>query len=137
MSRALVTDTHPLLHYFFNGGRKLSRKAKEAFVGAVENRSRIIYVPSHVIWEISMLVENNDIALSALFPDWIAALFNNNPMLLAHPFDTDTVVYCHGLKFNTDPFDRAIVASALQLGLPLITNDSIMHNKRPCTLYWD
>ena len=78
-----------------------------------------------------------DIALSVLFPDWIAALFNNNPMLLAHTFDKDTVLDCYGLKFNRDPFDRAIVASALQLGLPLITNDRLIHEKQPCHIYWD
>lgn len=137
MSEALVTDTHPLLHYFFNGGRKLSRKVKQAFADAIENRSRIIYIPSHVTWEISMLIENNDIALSVAFSDWIEALFSNNPMLLAQPFDTDTVIYCHGLKFHNDPFDRAIVATALQLDLPLITNDNVMHNKKPCIIYWD
>lgn len=137
MSGALVTDTHPLLHYFFNRGRKLSRKVRQAFIDAVENKSRIIYVPSHVIWEISMLVENNDIELSVMFADWVEALFKDNPMLLAQQFDKDTVIYCHGLKFHSDPFDRAIVATALQLSLPLITNDNVMHNLKPCALYWD
>ena len=137
MSQSLVTDTHPLLHYFFNAGRKLSRKVKQAFVDAIDHKTRVIYIPAPVIWEISILVENGDIELSLTFANWVEALFANNPMLLAQQFDKDTVIQCHELKFHNDPFDRAIVATALQLDLPLITNDSIIHTKKPCALYWD
>ena len=137
MGDAFVTDTHPLLHYFFDGGRKLSRKAKQVFVDAIDHRIKIIYVPAPVIWEISMLVEDKDIELSGSFATWVKDLFLNNSMLLPQAFDNDTVIHGHGLKFHNDPFDRAIVASALQLDLPLITNDSVMHNKKPCAIYWD
>lgn len=137
MPKALVTDTHPLLHYFLNGGRKLSRKAKQAFTDAVENRTKIIYVPSLALLEISILVENGEIKLKNGFKGWTNALFTGYPTLLAYPFDENTVIYSHELKFNADPFDRAIVATALQLELPLITNDSNIHSKKPCALYWD
>ncbi len=121
-------------------GKRMTKefeKAKQAFVDAIDNKSRIIYVPSHVMWEISRLVENDAIVLSVNFFNWIGVLFDDHSMLLSQPFDKDTVIYSHGLKFHNDPFDRAIVATALQPGLPLITNDSVIHNKKPCAIYWD
>jgi PIN domain nuclease of toxin-antitoxin system len=137
VNNALVTDTHPLLHYFFNRGKKLSRKAKQAFIDATENKNQIIYVPAVVLWEISMLVEDGTIGLKIPLQDWINALFKNYPTILSQPFNEITVIQYHENDLGTDPFDRAIVASALQLGLPLITNDSIIHSKKPCALYWD
>lgn len=133
---ALVTDTHPLLHYFCGTQKKLSKKVKRAFDDATSNQTTTIYVPSVVVWEISMLVENADIRLSIPFEDWIRELFEY-PMIMPHSFDENTAVFCHQLRFHADPFDKAIVAAAIQLGLPLITNDGIMHREEPCKLFWD
>ncbi len=41
------------------------------------------------------------------------------------------------VRFHSDPFDKAIVASSLQLGLTLLTNDSVIHHEKPCKLFWD
>jgi len=136
MNAGFVTDTHPLIHYFCDGGRKLSPKVKSVFQDTLLNKTKIIYVPAAVLWEVSILLEKDRVELTIPFKDWMYSLFKN-PMLLPLPFDETTISYCHGLTFHDDLFDRAIVASALQLGLPLITNDYIMHSKRPCTLYWD
>lgn len=52
-------------------------------------------------------------------------------------FDHETAKQVYYLNFNADPFDKAIVATALQLDLPLITNDSKMHENKPCPLIWN
>jgi PIN domain nuclease of toxin-antitoxin system len=51
-------------------------------------------------------------------------------------FDENTVKVFHDVRYHTDPFDRAIVATALQMELPLISNDGKMHENNPCQLYW-
>lgn len=136
MSKMLVTDTHPLTRYFCGPKSKLSRKVFRAFDDAIENKTKVIYVPATVLWEISILISNGDIKLSLPFSDWVTALFKH-PMILSAPFDEQTAIQYHQLKFTTDPFDKAIVATALQFGLPLITNDSVIHDKKPCKLFWD
>lgn len=136
MSTAFVTDTHPLIRYFCGNKSKLSRKVQRVFDDAVLKKTKAIYVPATVLWEMSLLIKDGEIRLSLPFDDWITALFKN-PMVISLPFDEQTAVHYHSLSFGTDPFDRAIAASAIQLQLPLITNDSVIHEHKPCDLFWD
>ena len=132
----LVTDTHPIIYFFCDGGKRLSKKAKQAFIEATTNAQTAIFVPAPVLWELSLLIQNDEIEIDKPFSEWVDELFQYrtiNPLA----FDESTVKLFHDLRFHTDPFDRAIVASAIQIGLPLITNDSLMHRLTPCDLYWD
>lgn len=134
--KLLVTDTHPLIYYFCDGGRKLSAKVKQAFEEAVSNRPTAIFVPAPVLWEMSMLVEDNDIRLARPFAEWVDDLFRY-PMFNPVAFDESTVKVFHDVRYHNDPFDRAIVATALQMELPLMSADSKMHERTPCQLFWD
>ena len=136
IERQLVTDTHPLIYYFCDGGRKLSKKARRAFDEAVVSNKTIIYIPVPVLWELSMLVEGNKIRLPKNFSDWLQDLFAYD-MINPLSFDMETVICNHNNYLQGDPFDRAIVATALNVGLPLITNDSAIHKYQPCELFWD
>jgi PIN domain nuclease of toxin-antitoxin system len=134
--KLLVTDTHPIIYFFCDGGSRLSRKAREAFEEATTNAQTGIFVPAPVLWELSLLVQNGDIEIEKPFSDWIDEQFQYrtiNPLA----FDEGTVKIFHDVRYHTDPFDRAIVASGLQIGLPLITNDGMMHRHIPCQLCWD
>jgi len=135
-TRSLVTDTHPLLHYFCGMHKKLSKNVKRIFDSATANQNTTIYVPATVLWEISNLIQKGSIVLKPSFEDWIKALFDYRT-IISHPFDEKTAVLYHHLRFHSDPFDKAIIAAALQLELPLITNDSIIHKQKPCLLFWD
>jgi PIN domain nuclease of toxin-antitoxin system len=135
-AKFLVTDTHPLIYYFCDNQRKLSKKASEAFDTAVNNKSTSIYVPTPVLWELALLVENDAIRLVKPFSDWVDELFRY-PAIIPASFEIETVKHFFGLNYHNDPFDRAIVATALQLELPLISNDGKMHEHKPCDLYWD
>lgn len=133
--KLFVTDTHPLVHFFFNRGRRLNKKVRKIFEDSFESKSPAIFVPSPVLWEISTLLDDGNIEISGFFSDWINNLFKNS-MFISAPFDHETVKRYHDLRFHNDPFDRAIVATALQLNLPLITNDAKMHETKPCQLVW-
>lgn len=132
----LITDTHPLIHYFCGNRKKLSKKALRAFDAAVSSKSISIFVPTPVLWELAMLVEQGDISLSKSFPEWVDELFKY-PAIIPATFDVDTVKVFYGQNYHSDPFDRSIVATALLMALPLITNDGKMHEHKPCELYWD
>lgn len=135
-NRLFVTDTHPLIHFFCDGGKRLSKKVRKVFEEATTSGSTGIFVPTPVLWELSMLIQNRDIEINKPFAQWMDALFSYstiNPLA----FDYDTVKTFHEVQYHTDPFDRAIVASAIQMELPLITNDSKMHEFKPCRLFWD
>ncbi len=134
--KLLVTDTHPLIYYFCDGGRRLSEKSRQAFEEAVANEQTAIFVPAPVLWEMSMLVEDNAIELSRPFAEWVDELFRY-PMFNPLAFDENTVKIFHDLRYHADPFDRAIAATALQMELPLISNDGKMHKHKPCQLFWD
>jgi len=132
----LVTDTHPLIYFFCNNQSRLSTKARGAFTAATESMTTVIYVPTPVIWELAMLVEDNEITISEPFSDWVDGLFEYKAIIPAS-FEVDTVKNYYGLNYHNDPFDKAIVATALQLDLPLISNDGKMHEHKPCKLFWD
>jgi PIN domain nuclease of toxin-antitoxin system len=134
--RLLVTDTHPIIFFFCDGGRRLSRRAARAFEEAVTNAQTSIFVPVPVLWELSMLVEAGAIEIDKPFSEWIDDLFRY-PAINPLSFDETTVKMLHDVRYHTDPFDRAIVATAIQMGLPLITNDRQMHAHTPCELFWD
>ncbi len=134
--RLLVTDTHPLIFFFCDGGKRLGAKALRAYTESVTNQQTSIFVPVPVLWELAMLVEDNQIKLSKSFSEWVDALFTY-PAINPCPFDVDTIKEFYGLNYHHDPFDRAIVASARQMELPLITNDGKIHKHKPCELYWD
>lgn len=106
------------------------------FTAATESMTTVIYVPTPVIWELAMLVEDNYITISEPFSDWVDGLFEHRAIVPAS-FEVDTAKYYYGLNYHNDSFDRAIVATALQLDLPLISNDAKMHEHKPCKLFWD
>jgi PIN domain nuclease of toxin-antitoxin system len=133
--RLLVTDTHPIVFFFCDGGKRLGKNAAQAFSEAVAGTTSSIFVPAPVIWELSLLEEAGKIALDKPFDQWIDCLFQY-PAINPLAFDLETVKIFHNVRFHDDPFDRAIVATAIQMGLPLITNDGQMHKHLPCQLFW-
>ena len=51
--------------------------------------------------------------------------------------ETEDILRSHSLFFSRDPFDVMIVAMALRVGCPLITADGLIHEQKPCDLFWD
>jgi PIN domain nuclease of toxin-antitoxin system len=129
-----VTDTHPLLHFFFEP-RRNSAKVKSLFTEAIQGQVGI-FVPGIVLLELSLLMQKKRIALDMPFSKWTEELFLYPGISLA-ALDLGVVHNFHDTVFHKDPFDRAIVATAIALNSPLITNDSVMHQSKPCRLIWD
>ncbi len=134
--RLLVTDTHPIIYYFCGRDKRLGKKALAAFNEATTSAKTSIFVPTPVVWELAILVEEGAIKLDKPFPQWIDTLFQY-PAINPVAFDVDIAKTCFDVRFHADPFDRAIVATAIQMDLPLISNDRKMHLHLPCKLFWD
>jgi PIN domain nuclease of toxin-antitoxin system len=130
-----VTDTHALIWHEENSPR-LSAAAKACFDAADQGRARI-YVPSISIVEMTYLGEKGKI------PPHIATqtltLIGNPPASYdLAPLDR-SVAECVDRVSRAlvpDMPDRIIVATALALGLPLISVDEVITRSGLVTTIW-
>ena len=118
--QAAVTDTHALV-FHAAGGRKLGPRAA-AFFSRCERREAILYVPTVVMWECSLLVRMSRINLRRSVRAFFDDLFSN-PAYQPLDISPEHVWLADELQFARDPFDALICAAAQDAGLPLITRD--------------
>ena len=130
---AAVTDTHALVFHAAGGG-KLGHKASAAF-DAAERREAVIYVPTAVIWEVSLLARAVRINLHRPVREFFSDLFSN-PAYCPVDVSPDQVFDADELRFTRDPFDALIVAAARSLGLPLITRDAMIRESGAVRVIW-
>jgi PIN domain nuclease of toxin-antitoxin system len=130
---AAVTDTHALVFHAAGGGR-LGPKARQHF-DACERRQAILYVPAAVMWEISLLARAVRISLRRPLAEFFDDLFSNPAY---QPIDTTAahVLIADELRFTRDPFDALIVATARDLGLPLVTRDAQIRESGAVRAIW-
>ena len=129
-----VTDTHPLIWYTSGKHSRLSPRVVRIFEEAFADRALVV-IPSPVLWEISLLLEHGKIKIREPFEHWMAALSSQRG-LDVRALDVDVIAAAHLLSFNGDPFDRAIVATAKAMDLPLITRDEAIVNSRLVDIAW-
>lgn len=131
----LVTDTHPLVWYIAAEFNKLPKKVHQAFDDAVEGR-RAIFIPTVVLWELSLLIKAKVVRPSVSLQEYVQEHFFGKAISILD-IETEDILRSHGLNFSRDPFDALIVAMTLRVECPLITADGVIHDQRPCDLFWD
>jgi PIN domain nuclease of toxin-antitoxin system len=129
-----VTDTHCLVWYFNGKHASLSPKVLSAFQKA-ENAEVMIYIPSVVFWEIALLEKRGRIVLKEGFEKWSRKILSKSGFAIAH-LDTEIIAKSIGYNFNNDPFDAAIVATAIEFEIPLITKDVAITESNLVEVYW-
>lgn len=129
-----VTDTHPLVWYSTGKHKQLSRKVLSAFQKA-ESAETLIYVPAVVFWEIALLESLGKIKLKERFDHWTDALLAKQGFDIM-PLETSIIWQSIGFNFNNDSFDKIIVASAIELDIPLITKDKAITESNLVEIYW-
>ena len=133
----LVTDTHPLIWYISKQDSKLPKKVFAAFKSAQEGGGSYIWVPTTVVWEISLLIKRTKrFATLGRLEDLVAANFFSKNISVTDTQAAD-VMQAHSLNFNNDPFDALIVGTAMRMSLPLITADDDITKACPCEIFWD
>ncbi len=129
-----VTDTHSLIWYFNGKHSALSPKVLAAFQKA-ENAEIVIYIPSVVFWEIALLEKRGRIILKDGFEKWSRKILSRNGFAVAH-LETEIIAKSVGYNFNEDPFDAAIVATAIEFEIPLITKDIAITESNLVEIFW-
>ncbi|MDA2934084.1 type II toxin-antitoxin system VapC family toxin [Acidobacteria bacterium AH-259-D05] len=117
----IILDTHVWVWWISNP-EQLSALARKAINRA--KTASAIYVSSISVWEVSLLAVRSRLHLRMDVRDWIARA-EGLPFLNFLPVDNRIVLKSNFLpgELHSDPADRIIVATALVLGVPLVTRD--------------
>ena len=129
-----VTDTHPLVWYAEARSRKLGKHARKAFEYAESGRA-VIYVPVVVLVEILELARAGQIRLRVAPTQWIDNLLRL-PGFAAADLTPAVVLAAETLHAIPEQNDRMIAATAVELGLPLITRDAEIASLRHVKTVW-
>jgi PIN domain nuclease of toxin-antitoxin system len=130
----IVLDTHALI-WWAESGAKLSKKARQAT--RAEGRRRELVASAISIFEIVTLERRGRLAFKSSVSEWLADL-RKLPELRIHPITDEIAERAAGLGdvFPADPADRMIAATALVLGIPLVTQDTKLQSVPNLSTVW-
>ena len=131
--QAAVTDTHALVFHAAGGGRLGARAS--SFFERCERRDAILYVPAVVMWECSLLARVSKINLRRTVRSFFDDLFSN-PAYQPIDITPQQIYLADELRFNRDPFDALICATARTVDLPLITRDADIRGSGVVKVIW-
>jgi PIN domain nuclease of toxin-antitoxin system len=112
-----ILDTHTLI-WFIDGDKQLSQTARTS----IEGDNVINYVSIGSLWEIAIKISLKKLELKTSFDQINRQLIENGFELLPVTF-ADTLTISNLPFHHRDPFDRMIIAQALNSGIGVITKD--------------
>jgi PIN domain nuclease of toxin-antitoxin system len=115
-----LLDTHTVLWYL-QGNSNLSSKARNI----IEQKQNILYFSIASLWEIAIKQGLGKLQLQRPFRDLEPALLQLNIQTLPIAF-ADTETYLSLPLHHRDPFDRMIVAQAINSSLVLVSRDTLL-----------
>jgi PIN domain nuclease of toxin-antitoxin system len=115
----IALDTHAWIWYATDD-RRLSRHARMRI-----RREKSLGVHPVSCWEVAMLSRHGQLKLSMPVDEWVQAALAR-PRIELLPLLPSAAVRAAGLggDFPEDPADRLIVATALEMRMPLVTRDT-------------
>jgi PIN domain nuclease of toxin-antitoxin system len=132
---AAVTDTHPFLRYLTGQHNRLGKRALRLFEAADRgDGSGIVYVPTVVLCECLMLSER--IHLGTRFDHFVGDLVRRQFFLIS-PLTEEVLLRAFQIPQVPDIFDRLVAAAALDLDLPLVTEDEKIVEANCVEILWD
>lgn len=131
----IVLDTHVWLWWISNP-ENLSTHAGQAIEQAVKEKG--IIISSISTWEVALLVDKGRLELSADVRDWVRTT-EGLPFVHFMPVDNTISLRSVNLpgRFHPDPADRIITATAMTMGLPLVTKDERILNYPHVRTIWE
>ena len=118
----IVLDTHVWVWWLSNPD-KLAARARKAVTEAAADRS--IYISAISAWEIALLASRGRLKFTMDALDWIA---KSEALPFFHFVPVDNAIAVRSVRltepFHKDPADRIIVATAITMGAPVISNDA-------------
>jgi PIN domain nuclease of toxin-antitoxin system len=121
LTELAATDTHALIWYATGNHRKLGREALSFFRRA-DSGSAAVYVPVTVLVEVAEAVHYRALELPGSLAGWIEGL-RHSASYIVHDLTAEVVLKSNDLYEIPEPGDRLIAATAVHLGVPLITRD--------------
>ena len=124
-----IIDTHTFL-WAIAGDRRMSGRAHDLFIGPTD-----LFLSIVSIWEILIKVQLRKLNLpEPAGPYVIRKLAENRIETL--PIDLNHLLAFEGLTLHhRDPFDRMLIAQALEEDLPIITADRLF-SRYPVQVIW-
>lgn len=132
---AMVIDSHTLL-WWLDGDDRLSSKARQI----LEDESAApgsLFVSAVTFWELRLKEVRGRLTPRKPVPTW-PALIHRLPHLRIEEVRVGHWLQVAEMEWeNRDPADRIIAATALQLGVPVISVDEKFHRKdSPVKAIW-
>ena len=118
----IVLDTHAWV-WWIGSPEQISERALKAIDEAMDRGE--ILVSSISCWEVALLLRKGRLELTMPVEDWVARS-EALPFVQFIPFDNRIALLSNQLpgSLHEDPADRAIIATALTLGAPLVSKDA-------------
>lgn len=126
----IVVDTHALIWWVSDPAR-LSAQARAAL-----DDTSVVGVAAISCWEVAFLAERRRIAIDVPALDWLHEVITL-PRVALFPLTIDVAAAAAKLRDPIrDPADRLIVATALQMRVPLVTADQKIIDSAAVTTIW-
>ena len=124
-----LLDAHTFL-WAASGDKKLSRRAERIFIGPSD-----LWMSVASIWEILIKAQIGKMPLPSPAGSYLLKKLAENriealPVTLGHVLRVETLPTLH-----KDPFDRILIAQALEEGLPIVTADPVF-SRYPVQIIW-
>lgn len=133
----VVADSHALVRYLVDPER-LSEPALEALLEAEDTDGVIISAATlGDLWYASQKTSSAPLA-PGVFELVRDTVFDPSTNLVVHPISVATMTHFGAVPLNDlrDPFDRFILATAAQLGVPLVTADRAITKAATVEIVW-
>jgi PIN domain nuclease of toxin-antitoxin system len=117
-----LLDTHTLI-WFINGDKALSVQAKDK----IEDSNAINYVSIASLWEIAIKISLGKLELRTPFTEIRNQIRVNSFQILPVSFE-DTLAVSTLPFHHRDPFDRILIAQAVNNNLQILTKDAAFEN---------
>lgn len=122
MTESLLLDTHIVL--WLDGGDESLRPQTRSLIDGCWRDGGTIYLSPITAWEIALLVDTGRLDLDVPVAAWIDR-FLDRPGMAPAPLDHRAACRSYQLHHlqTRDPADRLLIATAIELGCPLVTYD--------------
>lgn len=129
-----MLDTHAWV-WWLSQAPDLPRRVRQRIERSIEEEA--LYVSSISVWEVTLLVKRGRLELTMEIGDWLGAS-EALPQVRFVPVDNRIARRSVQLPdpLHSDPADRIIVATTLQLGAALITKDDKLRNYPHVETIW-
>ena len=128
----IVLDTHVWI-WWLASPHNLSNPASEVIKASQD--SEAIYISSMSVWELNMLVAKGRLTLNQTPQTWLK---HSESLSFINFTEVNNQIAQNSvhLDMHPDPADRIIAATALYLGVPLVTKDEKLQEYGSLNTVW-